>query len=492
MKQFQKYYQEDNQFYPRENQKITMEKFCKTVYAGTGGYVKYWDFLNRHGVFVHANALADEWSKYIGHIKEVGNTNSYLTLGTYRTKANARKDNLNSIVMMCVDVDYDEAYFKDWQPEAVYTYMVSRAIDMGSGTSVIPLPNYIECGHRLRLIYVLAEPYILNTTRRVRRKTIAFLEYVFQSYVDAVNKIDNHFNAEPHKLTSSVRPIGSINRKAERVLNLLYDKDKDSEAEKYRYPVLYAEEIRVYEVSKTVYTMQELADMMLPYTREEWNQIQEEKKQKKRSWKSKMQEVKISLAGKVTPLCKEKKSVSIPDMMRLKIEILQKLQQKGYDVGHREQMCFQMWNAYLTLGYSQEECYKIVKAFNENFQTPLKDSKVRNSKAARIYKYTWRQFLWALYLDEKGLYQLTGIRIPHENKNEYMRNYMKLRYHALNDERVAENRKKRAEKKLETALKIMSYLESGMRVKDIAEKLGITRRTVLTYRKWYEAEVSPT
>lgn len=399
-----------------------------SLYNKRDSYVKIMD-KNRKGKFISNRDIKNPI------YAEENKQNLMVSISGYIKPNHATKNNLAMVYMMPIDVDFT----LNQQPEEVYQDIINRLTSNGNMPSYIPLPTYIECGHRLRLVWVFSEPYMLITTRKKKLGAIKFIEKVFKAYTDEINSLNPFYNAEPQKLTSFIRPNGSINIK--------YEEYYQNNERLYRPS--FAEEIRYYRCSNIRYTLQELADSILPMTKEEYEPLSKERTHKRTY---------ISL----------KKKLSVNNhYLQNRLKFLQE-NQKELEEGHRELLCFHYYNVLLSLGISPRECMERMITYNENFLHPLSLTEVKDARARKIYKYSEYRF-----------YQTFGKDVPNgnnkkESKNIYNRLYMQIK----RKKECIKNRKNKI-KKIERILKECLLGEKSK--KEIASFFKISLKTLYNY-----------
>ena len=294
---------------------------------------------------------------------------------------------------------------------------------------VLPMPpNYIEYGHNLRLIYILSKPvYVKTKSGRTLKKSIKRV----QAYMcDLLNR-ELDCNAERQTLCSYYRIPGSINT-------------KDNSIIQYEH------------VSSDKYTIQEILTEFIPEL-PEWYEL----------WKNKK-----NVVGKKNQIYKIYNQYQLWSERK---EILERVRQ--LDNINREKTCF--WYAVACLWIDESvDVIETIKKFNKGFKEPLKDKEIES------------KFRTLKELFKKDKYKV---------KNETIRNDLGLNEEqgkevGLMGKREQEKLEKiaRGETRQQIALKNYEtykvYKEQGMKIKDIAEKMGLKIDTIKSYGRKYKRE----
>lgn len=129
----------------------------------------------------------------------------FFSFATYKNAKDGRRtqDNIANIYAWSVDVDYKN---EGVSPLDMYSYIMD--------STSIPVPNYIEYGHRLRLIYIFREPLRLFSNNR--KSLLAGFNLMQRSIARMINdelSFGENFGAEACPPTSFFRMPGSVNVK---------------------------------------------------------------------------------------------------------------------------------------------------------------------------------------------------------------------------------------------------------------------------------------
>lgn len=371
----------------------------------------------------------------------------YFSPNTFRVpkkgvKPNARETSLFAVYAWALDIDYKKAYesrydaaLSSWtqQKEAELEAMkpqtplfyydgVLRPLMEELG---IPAPNWIEYGHQLRLIYVLAEP--VCAARKSGRKMLAAIKCIMQRFSDILNDHDPFIGAEPQKIASCFRVPGSVNKKD-------------------------GARVRVARVSGRKWTVQEILGEWMPDC-PDWYE----------EWKARGRAKKPASVSRI-----------LPAMLRGRLEAFKRM--RLIEGIYRERLTFLYGNTLAQLEPGRDIMEELL-LFNQGFRIPLPEREVRSKLRCcgqKIYKYTVRKIAETLNLSEKVL-AAYGIR-------EAVRLAEGVPMRSASDA-VARIRAERAVK-LAEAIEVCEYLrEQGLNQKAVAERMRVSVRTVQRYER---------
>lgn len=182
---------------------------------------------------------------------------SFFSFSTF----NKKKHCINSIVNVfawSIDVDYKNEAAR---PLDVYSYIMENV--------GIPTPNYVEYGHRLRLVYIFKEPLrLFSKQKNSLLRGFNFMQKCFCRMINEELGFEGSFGAEANPACSFFRIPGSTNSKDGSVIKILH-------------------------TSEEKWTMQELFEEWIPAryldassNRDEWyNEWKKNKKKKKKKSK---------------------------------------------------------------------------------------------------------------------------------------------------------------------------------------------------------------
>lgn len=242
----------------------------------------------------------------------------------------AEKSNLSAVYSWAIDIDYRKTYGYGKEPLAFYENIVAPVLGFDA-----PIPNWIEYGHQLRLIYVLEKPIVMKTGKSLA----SGIEKVQKELCKRLNdEID--CNAEPQKLNSYYRIPGSINSKNGAV-------------------------VCVKHISSDKWTAQELMNEYLPEMPTDGNARKPKTTVSKKG--------KVSVIHNQYSLCSER------------IEALKNLRNKP-DIA-RELLCFVFGATWLTI--NEGDAVAELQEFNKGFANPLPEKEIR-SKFRTLKKYSFK------------------------------------------------------------------------------------------------------
>lgn len=290
-----------------------------------------------------------------------------------------------------------------------------------------------------------------------------------------------------------LRLAGTVNSKTGRRAKFLFNSEKE-----FRYE-MEKESLKIYTIDELSKTMLPL----LPHSKEEWVKIKEAKRQTKKIKESKKE---IALFNLHTL-----------HFARLNdIQTLQKVR-NGDCGGIREVMCF-LYRYYSCLFIKDPESALInVLDFNSQFTCPLEEKEVieATKSAERAYKlwentfaeytmlketppintffrkagcyiYSNKKLIELLNIEQNEMTELSTI-INTKEKNRRSKDYR-------NEWKKDESKRKRRDdsgltsrqkSKLNNLIEILKLRDSGLKQKEIAEKLGITQQAISKLIKEY-------
>lgn len=169
---------------------------CIVLRSGTKGHAEQSFFnVNKTGT----DALYAELARH-------DYRDCFFTFATYATKNHAQRteNKLTNIYAWSIDVDYKN---ESISPLDMYDYIMENV--------ELPTPNYLEYGHRLRMIYLFREPLRLFPAQRAKLlQGYRFLQKVFVDRInDELSFGNESFGAESNPPTSFFRIPGSVNTK---------------------------------------------------------------------------------------------------------------------------------------------------------------------------------------------------------------------------------------------------------------------------------------
>ena len=423
-------------------------EIVNTLYSEARGFVK---LINRKNdgissVFCLAENFSSE--KYVNYLnnKKFSNKNLYMSMSTFRRPDSATLDDILSVCCLCIDMDYKftDKNGKHMPAEDVYRMFQTDMLKREAG---IPMPSYIELGHRIRLVYIFSSPVKLPADDESERKnTVSWLKRIMTIICENVNSLNPGYNAEIQQLTKFVRVPGSFNIKWNDM--------------KYRNgsPVFLNKTI--YQISTVfsgkLWDVHELAEFVLPKL-PSWY----------RTWKN-------------TPKKKRKgkaySAIHTDALMDKYINLLKLLQDNLWDVGYRETMSFLYWNFLMSkTDYRETIAVTSLRSFNGGFVTPLSDRELTiQAKPKKTYRYSLKTLQSILNIPD---YILSSAGFKCYDKTEYNRKYMK--------ELRKKNKDKRQADKLDLIRKVKNLSLRGFSVLEIAQKVKVSASTVRRYAQMH-------
>lgn len=239
----------------------------------------------------------------------------FYSLATYKTMLSGEEDNIFSMHLISVDVDFRKIKkLKDKTPLEVFQTLKNQEFNKS-----IPTPNYIELGHQLRLLYKIESVGATKPSKNL---------------VKRINKVFNErlvdFGADTTRLTDYARIKGSVNTKDNSVID-----------------IFILEEVQAY-------TLNDLKDNWLDEI-PSWYL----------SWKNR------SNKGKVVRFRPKDKSVLYPLNMG-RIEDFKRIARYyGKDLDGRRFLCFLVRNHAILAGFTEDEAKEMMREFNSNLAKPL-------------------------------------------------------------------------------------------------------------------------
>lgn len=276
----------------------------------------------------------------------------FFTFATFSTKHHAQRteNKLANIYAWSIDVDYKN---ESIAPLDMYDYIMENV--------ELPTPNYVEYGHRLRMIYLFKEPLRLFPTQRTKLlQGYRFLQKVFVDRINNELSFGNEsFGAESNPPTSFFRIPGSVNTKDGSTIKI-----KKITNERMSMQEVFDEYVLTNETDKSA-------------CRDTWYD----------TWKVNY-EKKHKIAGGFN-------SYRLWERRLALFESLQKDPQVG-----RKRLLFFVGCAYLQLGMAKDasDCVKLLLKFNHGLCNPLSEKDVI-SRFRQIKAYSFKDITICQTLD---------------------------------------------------------------------------------------------
>lgn len=352
----------------------------------------------------------------------------FYSLATYKTMLSGEEDNIFSMHLIVIDVDFRKIKrLKDKTPLEVFNILKEQEFNKS-----IPVPNYIETGHQLRLLYKIET---VGATRPSK------------NLVKRINKVFNErladFGGDYPKLTDYARMKGSINTKDNSTVD-----------------IFILENVQAYK-------LKDLQDNWLNEV-PSWYL----------TWKNRKHK------GKIVKFRPKDKSVLYPLNMG-RIEDFKKIADYyGKELDGRRFLCFLVRNHALLAGFSEEEAKEMLREFNNNLAKPLSWRVIeRDTRNVNKKQYLYKDITILDYLgidrEEVNLIGLEEIKYQTAEekalkKAEYNKEYM------FNKFRNSEGLTKTEVKRRNEFIKVAELELEGYTFKAIAKKLGYADHTAIT------------
>lgn len=247
----------------------------------------------------------------------------YLSLCTYKSTETGAMTNISAIQGFQVDIDFK----KMEEYKELSHQQIIGLLELDHFNQDIPIPNYIEVGNNLRLIYLFNSPVgatkksinLINKTISVLTRKVAYM------------------GGDKQTVSSMIRLPGSINEKEGSEINFI-----------------------PYESSRY-----ELSDI-----RDGWLEDYV-----KRDRTSKKRKVTFTKTEKTLHLAREKDLMTLLELRNQKMS------------GHRSHFIFIYSAISLAQGYSKSEILKKVEFINQMFSSPLSSADLKSKISTRFRKF---------------------------------------------------------------------------------------------------------
>lgn len=430
---------------------VQESEYLCSLYSQTNGYVKLMDSYSRKGFFHAASSMVSiSDQNFCLNGTYLTPQNAMMSMCTFRKKGKATKDNINTVCCLAVDLDYTFLDKHDMleKPLVVWDMLLSDIWEKG----YIPMPTYLEYGHRLRLVYVMKSPVCLNIKNREKRNsTIIWLERITKVLCDKINAMDSRYGAEPHQLTKFVRIPESH--------NIRFVQDRNPYTGKVSFHVDSHHVVKIAEPRfGQKWEIHALSDAVLDAL-PDWYGEYKEKQSKKRKQK------KISLRKNTT------------SFLSNRMDFLEKLRDTTDCRGRREIMTFLYWNFALQRGISKERARDMALAFNDKFCVPLIHKEALSHCFPRhTYKYRTSTMLELLGVTKKEARDL-GLEVCSMETKKYDREYSRNYRARMRNERIKKGQT--LTQRMEALkVEIFSLRKEGMTLISIARKVKKSLSTV--------------
>ena len=194
--------------------------YLDRIYGSARGFVcvsstadrAYEGDLSRKRAFVKSCCLKPDAAAMTANLRGTTRNNLMTSMCTYASRKNARESNALTVCALAVDVDFAGKFVGE-NPIEVWRFIFSHLCEKYFVGERVAFPQFVEVGHRLRLIYAL-EPVCLAikpASKRVR--TIRWIKKISRELTAMVNSIDADLCAEVQNPNKSVRFPNSKNVK---------------------------------------------------------------------------------------------------------------------------------------------------------------------------------------------------------------------------------------------------------------------------------------
>lgn len=337
------------------------------------------------------------------------------SLNCYNNMSKCTENTLFSLQNFALDIDFN-----------TNEYTIDEVIDIIKKmyrNNEIPVPNLVEYGHRIRLIYSLHDIAVKKGSKRA----INLINKVAKAIND---KLPKGLNSSVQALTTYARVIGSVNTKNN-------------------------QRIKAQILNTNKYTLRDLQQSLL-------QPLQQVKTYKKKNSNT------VNL-----------NNIYTLNLSRLAdLEKIQKIRQDGF----REILCYLYRNYCILANFSEEETWENLKKFNANFTKPLSEKFLNtNTKNINRKQYNHRNETILELLDisseEEEILKLSTIITTKEKKKRKSK-YDKEHYKEKLESKGQISKKEQINNIYK---KISSLKDKGMKNKDIAIELELKLKTLERY-----------
>lgn len=344
----------------------------------------------------------------------------FYSLATYKTMLSGEEDNIFSMHLIVVDVDFKKIKrLKDKEPVEMFQILKNHEFEKS-----IPTPNYIELGHQLRLLYKIES---VGATRPSK------------NLVKRINKVFNErladYGGDTPRITDYARIKGSINTKNNSVIDIFILEDIG------------------------IYKLRDLQNKWLdeiPAWYNKWN----DNKNK----------------GKVVKFRPKDKSVLYPLNMGRIQDFKRIAAYYGKDLDGRRFLCFLVRNHAILAGFAEDEAKEMMREFNNSLVRPLSWRVIeRDTRNVNKKQYLYKDITILDYLgigrEEVSLIGLEELKYQTDEekairKAEYNKEYM------FNKFRNTEGLTKTEVARRAEFIKIAELEFEGRSLREIAVELG--------------------
>ncbi|MEC5424321.1 hypothetical protein QGM71_12545 [Virgibacillus sp. C22-A2] len=348
------------------------------------------------------------------------NVDLMYSLSTYKTMKSATDENVFSIPLIQIDVDYRKSSkHKGKSPQQVWQSILESEVG-----NTIPYPSAIEYGHQLRLLFKIKDLYVKKgseASKNIARR----ISKVFAKRL-------SNYGAEAQPITSHGRIAGSINSKDGSTIQIKqfgYEYEIEEIKEKWLDP---------------------LPDWYL-------------------EWKSKTKN-----KDKVVPLL----NTFTLNKKRLR-DYFRIVEYFNGDLDGRKFLCFMVRSHALSAGYTPMEAKNLMLEINDHFKIPLKSHLIeQNTRNVERKQYFYKnetilEWLCITPEMEEKMKLETIISDTEKKRRNRVKKVRQYREDTYGDPNISKRALIEVEKQ-----KIKSLLDEGLKKKDICNILRIHPKTL--------------
>ena len=264
------------------------------------------------------------------------------SLNVFKTMKSASEENIFSIHAIAIDLDFKEVErLKEKKPIEIINLLEKNAFD-----KIIPIPNFIEYGNNIRLIYNLDRCYGTRPTKNLAKKLAKII-------AERLDDWGGHYQP----LTSYGRVIHSVNSKTK-------------------------DEVKVMYLDRKQYYLKDLQDKWLEPL-DKWNP----------EWKCKSTRKKAKVINLNSNTASFEQQAKMIRYNKNRIDDLFKIQRyfecdcKGF----REFLCFQVRNHAILAGMPSEDATQVLRQFVDRFKKPMYWNRIEgDTRNVERHQYTYK------------------------------------------------------------------------------------------------------
>lgn len=365
------------------------------------------------------------------------NTNDMMySLNCFNNMYKSNEESLFSLQNIAIDLDFNTDKYTKKE--------VLAKLDATFGLT-IPLPSLIEHSNRIRLIYSIEDV-------AVTKKSLNLYKKVGQNIVDRVKELGIEGSISLQPSTTYARFLGTKNTK------------NNSKVQ-----------IKILNLKK--YKLRDMQSTLLP--KPQWA-VSIEKANKKDS-KVTQEEVFNEFKNKNKSKSKVRYIHNLYSLNMGRLEDLRRIQTIRQD-GYKEILTYLYRNYCYLAGYGEEETFKMLIEFNNNFNNPRPINKLDGdtkhlSRKQYIHKNTTILNLLDVSLKEQERLNLV-VTIQYAEKK---RRKLEKQKETYRENKKSQGKKLRDEEVDEKKTKIKDLRAKGLKNREISEQLSVSIKTVEKY-----------